>query len=102
MLTNNLKQLLGITLKNLFDIDIAVLINLFLVILTIFALAKMYLRDALNLVSGVWAAIQLYTREFRLSIAQAKDHLENTDLKETLINTYRTVKHNLTDKRYSA
>ena len=97
MLTNNLKQLLGITLKNLFDIDVAVFINLFLVILTIFALLKMYLKDALNLVSGGWATVQLHAREFRLSIADAKEHLENTDLKETLINTYRTVKHNVTE-----
>ena len=89
MLTTNLKQLLGITLKNFFDIDITVFINLFVAVLTILAILKLYILSARNLAKDGWNTVKQDARNIKESLLEAKGRFENSDFKETLINTYR-------------
>lgn len=97
MLNTNVKQLLGITLKHFFDLDITLFTNAYLSILTMFVVLKLYIINAPNLVATGWDNTKQDTLALTL---KAKERWENSELRETLLHTYLTIKHNV-ERRYT-
>jgi hypothetical protein len=98
MLNTNVKQLLGITLKHFFDIDITLFTNACLSIITMFVVLKLYIIKAPNLVAMGWDNAKHDTLALKL---EAKERWENSELRDTLLHTYRTIKHNIVEERYT-
>jgi hypothetical protein len=98
MYRKHVKQAIGITLKHFFDLDETFISGANLTILALLSICKLYLTKLTALLTGSWKTVKTDASDIRITSIEYRQRWMNSETRENLLGTLRTIKNNVVGK----